>query len=802
MLAQLNASDILNGPALSLGLRSLTRSGRKVTNEEIKLPQAAAEEDEEKQRLEEKVSLLENQINELQTKDEMEILDQDTFSIMMTSKLCSSGWAFGLITFSSQIALITLILYDFFESGSIPIPVKVPATVTAGQFFAVVLSVLAQSDNFTAINALIVFWEPHRWHDVFVDEGETGDYISRFKWLRRIFLPNFLKIIQGCAVLLTSFIIIVTSTDLVDLLKDFTALYFVSEIDNILFTVAAQGFLGHSLKERTIRVTSVKVCEDSDSSTITCFTFDISPKFAMILILLFGTSGCWGYFVQGQRSGSFLKKKHYDCSNSIEFVKLGELDYRKSNYTEEDDESKSDYASHFNNGRCDGWMNTFECDYDGEDCASFNLQYPSCHVPDTNIVGDGFCNGGIYNTIACGNDGGDCDNCPPAIKSDVMTYSLSSADVNGDGLTDIIIGNSNTGNQILFNKGGGELVAKPLNGTSQRNTFSSSSQGSIIVFGNGGEECREVNQIIRIIEVDDLFNVSFDSQDLPGGETNTTSINLVSLFSSGDDPDIVVGNYGQPNQILLWNSTTKHFTPKNLIGNNLNNAIFDAIDAEKLIGDDIDTSTTTNTLTTDIKVVDINNDGFLDIVVANYEQSNQVLINKGNNQTFRNQILPGGDNTKTKSISIVEIGNKKHIVVGNYGEPNQLIWDNGNGVFNEKEIYELPSNGKLRTSNVRVYDMNTDTFPDLLITNRGESNQVLLHSRSEHEYFYPTAIDLPCSDELLTSDIISADMDGDGFQDIIVGNEDFQNNMYSNFLGDGLTYIPPQGNRTRAGLPE
>lgn len=70
---------------------------------------------------------------------------------------------------------------------------------------------------------------------------------------------------------------------------------------------------------------------------------------------------------------------------------------------------------------------------------------------------------------------------------------------------------------------------------------------------------------------------------------------------------------------------------------------------------------------------------------------------------------------------------------------------------------------------------------------------MLLHSRSEHEYFYPTA-------KLLTSDIISADMDGDGFQDIIVGNEDFQNNMYSNFLGDGLTYIP--GNRTRAGLPE
>ena len=67
------------------------------------------------------------------------------------------------------------------------------------------------------------------------------------------------------------------------------------------------------------------------------------------------------------------------------------------------------------------------------------------------------------------------------------------------------------------------------------------------------------------------------------------------------------------------------------------------------------------------------------------------------------------------------------------------------------EIYELPSNGKLRTSNVRVYDMNNDT--DLLVPNCGERNEVLIHSRSEHQYFYPTAIDLPCRDKLLNSDI-------------------------------------------------
>lgn len=60
-------------------------------------------------------------------------------------------------------------------------------------------------------------------------------------------------------------------------------------------------------------------------------------------------------------------------------------------------------------GSCDGGIyNTVDCGYDGEDCFEFNRLYPDCDVEDPFYVGDGFCHGGKYNTLECGYDGNDC----------------------------------------------------------------------------------------------------------------------------------------------------------------------------------------------------------------------------------------------------------------------------------------------------------------------------------------------------------------------------------------------------------
>ena len=49
----------------------------------------------------------------------------------------------------------------------------------------------------------------------------------------RVLFPNVLRLIGGPLVLVISFAIIVQSDSIIDLLKDFTALILISEIDNI-----------------------------------------------------------------------------------------------------------------------------------------------------------------------------------------------------------------------------------------------------------------------------------------------------------------------------------------------------------------------------------------------------------------------------------------------------------------------------------------------------------------------------------------------------------------------------------------
>lgn len=62
----------------------------------------------------------------------------------------------------------------------------------------------------------------------------------------------------------------------------------------------------------------------------------------------------------------------------------------------------------YRNGKCDSFLNTPECDYDGGDCLEFNTNYPSCTVSKPYYIGDNFCDGPEYNTTECGFDGGDC----------------------------------------------------------------------------------------------------------------------------------------------------------------------------------------------------------------------------------------------------------------------------------------------------------------------------------------------------------------------------------------------------------
>jgi hypothetical protein len=101
-----------------------------------------------------------------------------------------------------------------------------------------------------------------------------------------VIFPENLKLLQGALGVVISFIGIVQYKDLINLSRDFTALYFVSEIDNVIFNVCTKGYFGTKLKQSTGNVTEVMIAQsDSKDKESCCFTSSNRVKLIILYIL-------------------------------------------------------------------------------------------------------------------------------------------------------------------------------------------------------------------------------------------------------------------------------------------------------------------------------------------------------------------------------------------------------------------------------------------------------------------------------------------------------------------------------------
>jgi hypothetical protein len=101
----------------------------------------------------------------------------------------------------------------------------------------------------------------------------------------------------------------------------------------------------------------------------------------------------------------FLNKKYPNCS--IENLNNGDCPVGKK-FLDYFPKCKVKDPSWIGDNVCDGGdYNTLECGWDGGDCVV--KDYPECHVDKPDWIGDGICDTyGEYNTEVCGWDGGDC----------------------------------------------------------------------------------------------------------------------------------------------------------------------------------------------------------------------------------------------------------------------------------------------------------------------------------------------------------------------------------------------------------
>ena len=189
--------------------------------------------------------------------------------------MLSKAWLLGIFTYAFQMIVMMMIFYDQIK-GSIEnglnVPFKVGYAVLTAQLFSICIALATQNDITTSIRLVVMFWKDPFWDRTILGRSESVPPTTTTEWVIHILLPNILKFVQGGFVMFFSFVLIVESDNIIDLLKDFTALMILSETDNIVFALAANGYMGPGLQRKVIEVREMEIQYEVPDSDLAFFS--------------------------------------------------------------------------------------------------------------------------------------------------------------------------------------------------------------------------------------------------------------------------------------------------------------------------------------------------------------------------------------------------------------------------------------------------------------------------------------------------------------------------------------------------
>jgi hypothetical protein len=322
-----------------------------------------------------------------------------------------------------------------------------------------------------------------------------------------------------------------------------------------------------------------------------------------------------------------------------------------------------------------------------------------------------------------------------------VTFSVTAADVDGDGDVDIIVGNMDQANELLINAGDGTFATSDsFPGGTTALTFSVAAadvdgDGDVdIIVGNGELSDAAGNAAVNELLINNQDVVFVADTSFPGASKYTTIVAAADIDGDGD-LDI----------ILSKESTDEEYGGSQLLINRGDGTFF-AGGGSALSEGDTDTRA--------LAVVDVDGDGYVDIINAR----NELQINVGDGTFVTSTVLPGVDSESVLAADVDGDGDMD-IITG-----NTLLLNDGKGSF-----VQASSSGLDRMDHIcRVAaDVDGDGDVDLVVG-------FLLFLNSGDGSF-SSGLELPTrviDGEDATTDnciVVAADVDGDGDVDMVVG---------------------------------
>lgn len=188
---------------------------------------------------------------------------------------------------------------------------------------------------------------------------------------------------------------------------------------------------------------------------------------------------------------------------------------------------------------------------------------------------------------------------------------------------------------------------------------------------------------------------------------------------------------------------------------------------------------------------DVDNDGDLDIFITNENSSNRLFLNNGAG-IFTETTEPAGLDTDFGgtgcSFGDIDNDGDLDLYVANWSAKNilyrNLLQETGQLVFeNITQIAGVGGEFYSKSNGVVFSDIDNDADLDLYVTNRKTSNKLYLNNGNG--LFTDKTTDFIGEDSLKSYGAVITDFDGDGYKDIYVNNVG-DNVFYKNMKGKGF----------------